>query len=128
MLQCCGVQEEGAARKAASEPLLKVPFTAELGNVTPVLVAPGPWTDAEMATAAKGIAFGTQNNAGCNCLSPKVIVMAAEWPQVRCTATSCTVATPYVVQDLHDRNIDSIDPPHAFQWYMLWSCYGSAME
>ena len=80
-------QEKGQARKEANDPVLKVPFTAELGNVTPVLVTPGAWTAEDMATAASQIAFGTTNNAGCNCLAPKAIIMSAEWPQVRSTAT-----------------------------------------
>ena len=35
---------EGARRKAAHEPLIQKRFTAELGNVTPVIVLPGPWS------------------------------------------------------------------------------------
>ena len=79
------IQEKGKACKVANEPILKVPFTDELGNVTPVMVAPGAWTAQEMKTVAKMITFGTANNAGCNCIAPKAILMSAEWPQVRTT-------------------------------------------
>jgi aldehyde dehydrogenase (NAD(P)+) len=81
-LRAC-MQEDGVARKAANDPLLKVPFTAELGNVTPALMVPGEYTAQELKAAAAAIVFGTLNNAGCNCLAIKTVVMAAEWPQVR---------------------------------------------
>lgn len=77
-----GLQKEGAKRKAQNAPLLKVPFTSELGNVTPVFITPAKWSQEEMVKAAETIVFGTADNAGCNCLSPKVIVMSAEWTQV----------------------------------------------
>ena len=39
-----GGGEEGARRKADHEPLVTKPVTGELGNVSPVIVVPGPWT------------------------------------------------------------------------------------
>src|SRR5947199_6798171 len=40
-----GPGEEGRRRKEADEPLLSKRFTAELGNVSPVIVVPGPWDE-----------------------------------------------------------------------------------
>ena len=77
------MQKEGAKRKAAGAPLLRVPFTSELGNVTPVFITPAKWMQEEMVKVAQTIVFGTSDNAGCNCLAPKVIVMSAEWSQAR---------------------------------------------
>eukprot|EP00892_Ulva_mutabilis_P007718 jgi/Ulvmu1/5318/UM022_0112.1 len=76
-----GTGEEAQRRMAAGEPLLKVPMTSELGNVTPVVVVPGAWTAAEMRTAAKLIVLNMSDNAGCNCLAPKALLLPAEWPQ-----------------------------------------------
>eukprot|EP00892_Ulva_mutabilis_P007721 jgi/Ulvmu1/5320/UM022_0114.1 len=76
-----GTGEEAQRRMAAGEPLLKVPMTSELGNVTPVVVVPGAWTAAEMRAAAKLIAFNMSDNAGCNCLAPKALLLPAEWHQ-----------------------------------------------
>ena len=39
-----GTGPEGARRKEADEPALDKPVTAELGNVSPVIVVPGKWS------------------------------------------------------------------------------------
>jgi len=75
-----GTGEEGARRRAAREPRLQKPVTGELGNVTPVIVVPGPWTAADLAYQAENIAAGIVNNAGFNCASTRVIVQHADWP------------------------------------------------
>jgi len=40
-----GTGPEGDERKRAAEPLNRKRVTSELGNVTPVIVVPGPWSD-----------------------------------------------------------------------------------
>jgi hypothetical protein len=47
-----GTGEEGARRKAADEPVNTKPITSELGNVSPVIVVPGPWSPATSPTTA----------------------------------------------------------------------------
>ena len=76
-----GVGEEGARRKAANEPALDKPVSCELGNVSPVVVVPGAWTDKEITYQARHVATMLANNAGFNCLSPRVIVTHAGWAQ-----------------------------------------------
>ena len=76
------VQEEGRQRKAAGTPLLQAPITSELGGVAPVFITPGVWTHEDMVHAAQTIWFGATSNAGCNCVTPRAIIMSAEWPQV----------------------------------------------
>jgi Aldehyde dehydrogenase family len=76
-----GVGEEGARRKAADEPLLSKPVTAELGNVSPVIIVPGKWSAAELLYQAEHVATMLVNNAGFNCLAARVIVTHADWPQ-----------------------------------------------
>jgi hypothetical protein len=61
--------------------VLDKPFTAELGNLTPVIVVPGRWSLAELAYHAENIATMLTNNAGFNCTTSRVIVTARGWPQ-----------------------------------------------
>jgi acyl-CoA reductase-like NAD-dependent aldehyde dehydrogenase len=76
-----GVGAEGAARKAANDPLVTKPVSCELGNVSPVVIVPGEWTHKEIAFQAKHVATMITNNAGFNCLTPRVIVTHAGWAQ-----------------------------------------------
>ncbi len=76
-----GVGEEGARRKAERDPLVTKPVSCELGNVSPVVIVPGTWSDAEIAYQAAHVATMLVNNAGFNCLSPRVLVTHAGWAQ-----------------------------------------------
>jgi acyl-CoA reductase-like NAD-dependent aldehyde dehydrogenase len=76
-----GVGPDGARRKATNEPLVTKPLSAELGNVSPVVIVPGLWTSAEIEYQARHVATMVANNAGFNCLTPRVIVTHAGWAQ-----------------------------------------------
>lgn len=76
-----GTGPEGDRRKAANEPLLTKPISCELGNVSPVVVVPGRWTPQEIDYQARHVATMLTNNAGFNCLTPRVIVTHAGWEQ-----------------------------------------------
>jgi hypothetical protein len=76
-----GTGEEGARRKAADQPALDKPVTAELGNVSPVIVVPGKWSRGELEYQAEHVATMLVNNAGFNCLAARVVVTHAGWPQ-----------------------------------------------
>lgn len=76
-----GPGEEGARRKAAGVRLLTKPVTAELGNVSPVVVVPGNWSVKDLSYQAAHVATMLVNNAGFNCLTPRVIVTWRHWPQ-----------------------------------------------
>jgi acyl-CoA reductase-like NAD-dependent aldehyde dehydrogenase len=76
-----GTGAEGQRRKAADEPVLTKPITAELGSVSPVIVVPGKWTTAELLYQAEHVATMLVNNAGFNCLAVRVVVTHAGWPQ-----------------------------------------------
>src|SRR4029453_1215409 len=56
------------------EPLCTKPVTSELGNVSPAVVVPGPWSDAEVEHAAQSIAGSFAFNAGFNCNATKLVV------------------------------------------------------
>lgn len=75
-----GAGPEGALRKAARQPLIDKPVTGELGNITPVIIVPGPWTPAQMDYQADRIASWLGNNAGFTCTAPHLIVTHAGWP------------------------------------------------
>ena len=74
-----GAGPEGHERKLRDEPLLHKPFSAELGNITPVIVVPGPWSAADIAYQADNVATMLTNNAGFNCTTSRVIVTPAGW-------------------------------------------------
>jgi aldehyde dehydrogenase (NAD(P)+) len=72
---------ERDARKAAKNPLLKKDITSELGNITPVIVVPGPWDDASLEFQARNTAGMVCNNASFNCNSAKLLVTSRGWSQ-----------------------------------------------
>jgi len=76
-----GTGEEGARRKAERQPVLNKPITGELGNVSPVIVVPGPWTAGDLAYQAEHIVSMLTNNAGFNCNATRVVIQHREWEQ-----------------------------------------------
>jgi acyl-CoA reductase-like NAD-dependent aldehyde dehydrogenase len=76
-----GTGEEGARRKAERRPLLEKRITSELGNVTPVIVVPGRWNDSDLEVQAANVATQLMYNGGFNCVTSRVIVTWAGWPQ-----------------------------------------------
>lgn len=56
-------------------------LTGEVGCVTPALVLPGPWRDAELQHVARQLAAFTAMNGGATCLAPRLLLTAAGWPQ-----------------------------------------------
>jgi hypothetical protein len=76
-----GTGPEGARRKEADEPALHKRVTAELGNVSPVIVVPGKWSTAELLYQAEHVATMLVNNAGFNCVSARLVVTHAAWSQ-----------------------------------------------
>jgi len=71
--------EEQKRRKAAGDPLIKKPISSELGAVTPVLVVPGPWTEADLDFQARNVASMVANNGSFNCNAAKALVVASGW-------------------------------------------------
>jgi len=71
--------QEADERRVQNQPLLRKPITAELGNVTPIIVVPGPYTDKEIRFQAEQIATAFTMNASFMCCSAKVLVMPKNW-------------------------------------------------
>jgi len=74
-----GNGDEGARRRRDNEPLLRKPFSSELGGVGPTIVVPGPWTDADFAYHAEHLATQKFHNSGFNCVASQVLVLPDEW-------------------------------------------------
>ncbi|MEA2666586.1 MAG: hypothetical protein QOI11_3530 [Candidatus Eremiobacteraeota bacterium] len=54
-------------------------ITSELGNVTPVIVVPGPWSDADLTFQAAHVATMKLHNAGANCIAAQLLVTPQSW-------------------------------------------------
>ena len=72
---------ERERRKLNQDPLLKKTITSELGNVSPVVIVPGPYSGAELDFQAANLATMITNNASFNCNAAKMIVVSKAWPQ-----------------------------------------------
>jgi aldehyde dehydrogenase (NAD(P)+) len=68
-------------RIAAKDPLLKKTITSELGNVSPVTIVPGDYSEGELDFMARNIVSMVTNNGSFNCNAGKVIVTSSGWAQ-----------------------------------------------
>ncbi|MFO7539800.1 MAG: aldehyde dehydrogenase family protein, partial [Chloroflexota bacterium] len=76
-----GPGPEGQQHKAEKRPLLNKRFTCELGNITPVIIVPGPWSEREIADQASQIVTWLVANAGFGCLTPRLLIQHQAWEQ-----------------------------------------------
>ena len=72
---------ERERRKAANEPLLRKTITSELGNVSPVAIVPGNYSEDELWFQARNMASMVANNGSFNCNAGKMLITAKGWPQ-----------------------------------------------
>lgn len=70
---------EQAERRARNEPILKKTIISELGNVSPVIVVPGPYTEKEIKFQAEAVAAAMTMNASFFCNAAKMMVMPKGW-------------------------------------------------
>jgi acyl-CoA reductase-like NAD-dependent aldehyde dehydrogenase len=73
--------EEQARRRTAGTPRVSKRVTSELGCVTPVIVVPGRWTDAELQYQAEHVATMVVHSASCTCTSTRLLVTSRAWAQ-----------------------------------------------
>ncbi len=78
-----GTGEEGQRRKQEKNPRNNRPISSELGNVSPVIVVPGPWSKADLAYQGENIASMLANNAGFNCNAARVLIQHRSWQHRR---------------------------------------------
>jgi acyl-CoA reductase-like NAD-dependent aldehyde dehydrogenase len=75
-----GTDDQVAIRKANNTPILDKPITAELGGISPFIVVPGDWSDADVRFQAEHIATTKLINCGHNCNATQVLVVSQDWP------------------------------------------------
>lgn len=76
-----GLGADADARKAKNQPKNERRVTSELGNVSPIVVLPGPWTRADLEFQAEHIATMKMHNGGFNCIAAQVLVLPEAWPK-----------------------------------------------
>lgn len=76
-----GSGESGTRRKAEHQPLLNKKVNGELGNVTPVIVVPGAWSQEDLDYQAESTVSWIATHASCACNTPRVIILHTEWSQ-----------------------------------------------
>lgn len=72
---------ERERRKAAKDPLLKKTITSELGNVSPIAIVPGDYSEGELDFLARNLVSMVANNGSFNCNAGKMIITASGWTQ-----------------------------------------------
>jgi len=65
----------------AGEDRLRVPITAELGGVSPIIVVPGRWSKADLRFQAEHVATMRLHNSGHNCIAGQVVLLSRDWDQ-----------------------------------------------
>jgi acyl-CoA reductase-like NAD-dependent aldehyde dehydrogenase len=66
-------------RKQMGTPLCNKPVTSELGNVSPVILVPGPYSDRELAYQAEDLASYVTMNAGFLCNAARMLITPQQW-------------------------------------------------
>jgi|tagenome__1003787_1003787.scaffolds.fasta_scaffold20936473_2 hypothetical protein len=69
------------SRKARGAPVLEKPVTGELGNVSPIVVLPGPYSDKQLQYQAEDVVAGLTFNASFDCNANKVLILPKGWRQ-----------------------------------------------
>ncbi|MCX5610522.1 MULTISPECIES: aldehyde dehydrogenase family protein [unclassified Streptomyces] len=74
-----GTDEDAEQRRHDDRPLLDKPFSSELGGVSPCIVVPGPWSDADFRFQAEHVVTTKMNNSGHNCIASQILVLPRDW-------------------------------------------------
>jgi len=74
-----GPGSEGRHRKMERHPACGKPFTAELGNIAPAIIVPGPWSKQDLRYQAEQLASHLCDSASYSCSRTRVIVQHSGW-------------------------------------------------
>lgn len=74
-----GTGEDAGQRRAEDRPLNTKPFCSELGGVSPCIVVPGDWSDADLRYQAEHIVTSKMNNSGHNCVASQILIVPRDW-------------------------------------------------
>lgn len=81
-----------------TRPVLNKPITSELGNISPVIVVPGPYTGKEVAFQADDVASYIVMNASFFCNAAKMLVLPKGWrgsdTYVQAVKNACRAVPP----------------------------------
>ena len=95
-----GTDSGAIERKRRNDPLLKKPITSELGNISPTIVVPGPWSNADIRFQAEQIVTQKLHNDGFNCVASQVLIVPDGW-----------AGTPRLLSAIEDVLREVIDRP-----------------
>ena len=76
-----GTGAAATRRRREGRPQLKKPITSELGGVSPIIIVPGQWSDADLRYQAEHVVTMRLQNSGHNCIAGQVVILSADWPQ-----------------------------------------------
>lgn len=76
-----GTGAPATRRRREGRPLLKKPISAELGGVSPIIVVPGRWSDADIRFHAEHVVTMRLQNGGHNCIAGQVVIVSSDWQQ-----------------------------------------------
>ncbi|HSX65914.1 aldehyde dehydrogenase family protein [Nocardioides sp.] len=76
-----GTGSASTKRRATGTPLLGKPISSELGGVSPIIVVPGKWSQADLRYQAEHVATQRLHNAGHNCIAGQALILSADWDQ-----------------------------------------------
>ena len=68
---------ERLERQRLARPMLEKGITSELGNISPVVIVPGDYSERELSDVTEGIAGMLFNNASFNCNAAKLLLLPA---------------------------------------------------
>lgn len=74
-----GTGDDSTARRVRDEPINDKPISAELGGVSPTIVVPGNWSEADLRFQAENVVTQKMNNSGFNCVSTQVLILPESW-------------------------------------------------
>ena len=76
-----GTGDDAEAARRAGTPRLRKPITSELGGVSPVIVVPGEWSQADLKFQAEHVATQRLHNSGHNCVASQIVIISSDWAQ-----------------------------------------------
>lgn len=76
-----GTGDEAEAARRAGPPRLRKPITSELGGVSPVIIVPGEWSQADLKFQAEHVATQRLHNSGHNCVASQIVIISSDWAQ-----------------------------------------------
>jgi acyl-CoA reductase-like NAD-dependent aldehyde dehydrogenase len=76
-----GTGEDAVVARQQGAPRLRKPITSELGGVSPVIVVPGEWSEADLRFQAEHVATQRLHNGGHNCVASQIVIISSDWAQ-----------------------------------------------